>query len=159
MKNGGIKRAHGINLIGMTGTTILLVSPIITGFGGCALVAILYGLFIGGLYPCMKGYYAQIIPSGKETEMQGIYTFSVLILGFLPTAWFAYCDSNDIGGAANAMRIGMMILVIMFSLALLLCVILVNEKNAFSQAAATADLRIRGTYAGSDSAKVEPSPA
>jgi MFS-type transporter involved in bile tolerance (Atg22 family) len=88
MNKIGIRQTIGLDMMGLIATTLLLVSPLTSGFRGCIIISILYGGFLGGTFPAFKSYYAVIIPSGKETEMQGLYYFAILVFAWIPTTVF-----------------------------------------------------------------------
>ena len=87
--------------------------------------------------------------------MQGIYFFTQLAISPLPLAFFNVIVEEEVGGEEH-MRVGMLALVIFYSLAFLLCYVLNDEKRAKEQAEKTAHLRIKLEKGQKGTSKVAP---
>ncbi|GMH63609.1 hypothetical protein TrST_g277 [Triparma strigata] len=142
----GIRRQLGNILFSNSVICALLAGAIYQdgNFLGVLLVALGFGLTIGGTYPMQKGMYMRLIPAGQEVEYQGLYNFFSLLLQTLPLTWFVYCEDENVGGE-NSMRIGMLGLVLFFFIAFLLMSLFMNEQAAVAKVEATLYKRVRGT--------------
>mmetsp|Transcript_11833 Transcript_11833/g.23926 ORF Transcript_11833/g.23926 Transcript_11833/m.23926 type:complete len:498 (-) Transcript_11833:30-1523(-) len=125
---------------------------------GVLIVALSFGLTIGGTYPMQKGMYMRLIPAGQEVEYQGLYNFFSQILGPLPSAWFVFCEDNSVGGD-DSMRVGMLALIVFYLFAFLLMSYSMNEEAAREKIKDTLHKRIRPKMmVGETSSKVSMTP-
>jgi MFS-type transporter involved in bile tolerance (Atg22 family) len=153
----GMRRQLGNLILSMaiiTAVTVLFVYK--EGQGGIIMVgAVLFGLALGGAYPCQKGLFMSIVPAGQEVEFQGLYAFFASILSFVPAAWFAFCVDFRLGGEQNSRRLGMLCIILFQLLGFFLCSFSLDDKKAKELAKKTLHLRHRGQKTVDGSAKVD----
>lgn len=155
----GLRRQLGNILVGNAVITLLLILVFYKegATTGILIVAIAYGLTIGGTYPMQKGLYMRLIPAGQEVEFQGLYTFFGQLLAPLPSAWFVYCQDSALGGKDDSMRVGMALLAVFFLCAYLLTSLFLDEAAALDKVAGTLHKRVRPDKVV-DGGKVTPEP-
>lgn len=86
-------------------------------------LACVWGVCFGWIYPSQRALFCALIPKGKEFEFMGIFVFFGSIIGWLPTLLFTVMNQHDVN-----MRVGLGLIPIFFSVALA-CTVCMGDYN------------------------------
>jgi len=94
---------HKKNMMGVLAYWIVLTSVFIAVLRGpeqsgiAIAFAPLYGLGYGAMYPAMNGFFAALVPVGRDVEMWGWNIFAALLLSWVPPLIFTVLNESGAG--------------------------------------------------------------
>mmetsp|Transcript_20010 Transcript_20010/g.57935 ORF Transcript_20010/g.57935 Transcript_20010/m.57935 type:complete len:539 (-) Transcript_20010:529-2145(-) len=94
------------------------------------LMAFLWGLAYGWVYPCQRVMQCTLIPKGQNNEIMGFFSFCAQILGWLPALLFSIMVEKGV-----SMRWGMSLVAVFLLLAIFFTYFIGNYDAAVAQVA------------------------
>ena len=94
---------HKKNMMGVLAYWVVLTSIFIAVLRGpeqsdiAIAFAPLYGIGYGAMYPAMNGFFAALVPVGRDVEMWGWNIFAALVLSWVPPLIFTVLNESGAG--------------------------------------------------------------